>query len=159
MANLNIKFNNKIYSIDPVLLSDAISSLEAHLSSMADTLVEIDIFPRETITDFVQDTVDFGGLYVARRGCDVVLKAGETYYVEWDGKTFPCVAKADVLAGEVPCVYLGNGLLFGQPSDEPFAIGQFTHATDLGMFALEGTEHTVRIYQKSNGAERLEGDG
>ena len=159
MSNLNIKFNNKSYSIPSASLAPATARLEAHLRSMMDTLVEIDIFPEDRITDFVQDTEDFGGLFVAMRVCDVVLNVGDTYYVEWDGETYPCVAKADVLAGELPCIYLGNGLLFGQPSDEPFAIGQFTHATDLGMFAFEGTEHTVRIYQKSNGVERLEGDG
>ena len=146
MANLNIKFNNKSHSIPSDSLAPAIAALEVHLSSMADTLMEIDIFPEERITDFVQDTEDFDGLYVAMRSCDVVLNVGDTYYVEWDGETYPCVAKADMLAGELPCVYLGNGLLFGQSSDEPFAIGQFTQTTDLGMFAFEGTEHTVRIY-------------
>lgn len=35
MANLNIKFNNKSYSIDPTSLADATTRLEAHLASMA----------------------------------------------------------------------------------------------------------------------------
>lgn len=35
MANLNIKFNNKSYSIDSSLLADATASLEAHLTTMA----------------------------------------------------------------------------------------------------------------------------
>lgn len=34
MANLNIKFNNKNYSIDPASLADATARLEAHLTSM-----------------------------------------------------------------------------------------------------------------------------
>lgn len=34
MANLNIKFNNKSYSIDSAFLADATASLEAHLTAM-----------------------------------------------------------------------------------------------------------------------------
>jgi hypothetical protein len=36
MANLNIKFNNKNYSIDSALLADALASLEGHLVAMMD---------------------------------------------------------------------------------------------------------------------------
>jgi hypothetical protein len=36
MANLNIKFNNKNYSIDSALLADAFASLEGHLAAMMD---------------------------------------------------------------------------------------------------------------------------
>lgn len=36
MANLNIKFNNKNFSIDPASLADATARLEAHLRSMMD---------------------------------------------------------------------------------------------------------------------------
>lgn len=36
MANLNIKFNNKNYSIDSALLADALVSLEGHLTAMVD---------------------------------------------------------------------------------------------------------------------------
>jgi hypothetical protein len=36
MANLNIKFNNKSYSIDPASLADALASLEGHLAAMVD---------------------------------------------------------------------------------------------------------------------------
>lgn len=34
MANLNIKFNNKNYSIDSALLADVFASLEGHLVDM-----------------------------------------------------------------------------------------------------------------------------
>lgn len=40
MANLNIKFNNKIYSIDPTSLADALASLEGHLAAMVDEPAE-----------------------------------------------------------------------------------------------------------------------
>lgn len=36
MANLNIKFNNKTYSIDSALLADTLASLEGHLVAMMD---------------------------------------------------------------------------------------------------------------------------
>jgi hypothetical protein len=36
MANLNIKFNNKTFSIDPASLADALASLEGHLAAMVD---------------------------------------------------------------------------------------------------------------------------
>lgn len=42
MSKLNIKFNNKNYSVDSALLSDATSRLEAHLRSMADERLEGD---------------------------------------------------------------------------------------------------------------------
>jgi hypothetical protein len=42
MANLNIKFNNKSYSIDSSLLADATASLEAHLASMMEERLEGD---------------------------------------------------------------------------------------------------------------------
>jgi hypothetical protein len=40
MANLNIKFNNKTYSIDSASLADATARLEAHLASMSEEPLE-----------------------------------------------------------------------------------------------------------------------
>jgi hypothetical protein len=42
MANLNIKFNNKSYSIDSSLLADATARLESHLMSMVEERLEGD---------------------------------------------------------------------------------------------------------------------
>lgn len=42
MANLNIKFNNKNYSIDPASLADATALLEGHLASMVEERLEGD---------------------------------------------------------------------------------------------------------------------
>ena len=42
MANLNIKFNNKSYSIDSTSLSDATARLETHLMSMTEERLEGD---------------------------------------------------------------------------------------------------------------------
>ena len=42
MANLNIKFNNKTYSIPPASLADATATLEAHLMGMMGERLEGD---------------------------------------------------------------------------------------------------------------------
>ena len=113
---------------------------------------DVDLFPSQTISSFVENTNDFPGWYLWTFPEVFEIKEGETYYVEWDGVTYICEGISANYEG-IPytIVYLGNGSSFGYPSnDEPFAI---TYNAEVGVsevtaFTDSSESHTLRIYQK-----------
>lgn len=113
---------------------------------------DVDLFPSQTISSFVEDTNDFPGWYLWTFPEVFEIKEGETYYVEWDGVTYICEGISANYEG-IPytIVYLGNGSNFGYPSnDEPFAI---TYNAEVGIsqvtaFTDSSESHILRIYQK-----------
>lgn len=87
------------------------------------------------------------------------LKANETYFVEFDGKTYTCKSIGQEVEedGAVLCsVFLGNLSIEGFPdTGEPFFIGDIyiSDGTSLdaifGLFETESSTHNVRIYQSN----------
>lgn len=116
-------------------------------------VTETDIFPLQTVEGFVQDTVDFGGAYIATSTETITLVEGETYYVKWDGTTYTCVAKTGSLDGENDIMYLGNDTLLGGTSDEPFTVAYFVGNGMVGFLTTyTDPSHNIRIYQIIGGS-------
>lgn len=159
MAKINIKFNNKSYSIPSASLADATARLEAHLRSLMEAFTEVDIFPLQTVSGFREDTEMLIGTYFAYVPT-FEIKDGETYYVEWEGETYTCESTAVSFNG-INAVYLGNGSMLGYPSnDEPFAVVYLVDAGLTEFVTFADGSYNVRVYQKvAVSSERLEGDG
>lgn len=105
-----------------------------------------DIFPYQKVDGFAADA-SFGGAYSTTSPVSFEIKEGETYYVEWDGGTYPCECKGGSF-NNMPILYLGNDSLLGGTSDEPFTIGYYTMLGIVGFIAADNnTSHDVRIYQ------------
>lgn len=108
-----------------------------------------DIFPLQKVEGFVQNTEDFGGAYIATTTETITLTEGETYYVEWDGTTYTCVAKSGAMESNA-IMYLGNDLLLGGTSDEPFTVAYFVANGMVGFLTTDTkTSHDIRVYQKA----------
>ena len=88
---------------------------------------------------------------------------GETYYVEWDGKFYKCIASIGTMNGKT---YhgIGNTALvgIGEDTGEPFGI-VYNLEVPQNMFVSNDTEentHSVKIYQKlaDNSIEQVQSD-
>lgn len=105
-----------------------------------------DIFPYQKVDNFAADA-SFGGAYSTTSPVSFEIKEGETYYVKWDGETYPCECKAGSF-NNMPILYLGNDSLLGGTSDEPFTIGYYTMLGVVGFIAADtNASHDVGIYQ------------
>lgn len=120
---------------------------------------ETEIFPSQTedttVSGFVEDTDSFPGWYIKTLPESFEIKAGETYYVEWDGTTYTCKGIPATPEGFVySYVYLGDGASMGfEGNGEPFAI---IYIVELGMvqataFTDSSDSHEIRIYQIVSG--------
>ena len=113
-------------------------------------MIEEDLFPTETIEFEVHPTL--APVYYGYLGNLFSLTAGETYYVVWDGTTFPCVAQEATLSatGETG-IAIGNLALgnAGEDTGEPFVIAYDSNSGNVIAFTLStDSERDVRIYQK-----------
>ena len=107
------------------------------------------LFPTQLITGF-QENLDIPGTTFRTLQASFPLAAGQTYYVEWDGVTYECLAHAAAPAGfGLTYVYLGNGSALGFPgNNEPFAI---VYVNEYGVTQALSTDfneqHYVGVYQ------------
>ena len=105
-----------------------------------------DIFPYQKVDGFAADA-SFGGAYSTTSPVSFEIKESETYYVEWDGETYPCECKGGSF-NNMPILYLGNDSLLGGTSDEPFTIGYYTMLGVVGFIAADtNPSHDIGIYQ------------
>lgn len=135
-------------------VDEAIANLPSGGGASVST--ETEIFGEQAV-EFQADS-SLGGLYSKgyyEAEGDVVFQliAGETYFVEWDGETYECVAAAGTL-GTANGIYIGNLSIAGLEGDtgEPFLVADAVNTeTAFNMLISNDTEasHTVRIYQKA----------
>ena len=74
--------------------------------------------------------------------------AGQKYTVIFDGTKYNLTAKPATFNG-ISVVYIGNDILAGDDTGEPFCLGVFEGITPNGMISLigfDGNEHTIRMY-------------
>lgn len=112
--------------------------------------IKKDILPLEA----VNFSKNMGGTYTGYFSGIFALKAGNTYYVEWDGETYKCEAFAHT---DAVCSYvrLGNCSEYGGPgNDEPFTISIILDSLTRMVEALEDDKatHTISIYQIIGGS-------
>ena len=117
-------------------------------------VIETDIFPPQTVSGFEEDAGDFPGSSTKTLNGQFVINANETYYVEWDGKTYTCRGTyVEIPNGDemMSYVYIGDGSRLGYPgNDEPFAMIRLGETSIIIVIALDSlaTEHNIHIYQK-----------
>lgn len=117
-------------------------------------VIETDIFPPKTVSGFEEDAGDFPGSSTKTLNGQFVINANETYYVEWDGKTYTCRGTyVEIPNGDemMSYVYIGDGSRLGYPgNDEPFAMIRLGETSIIIVIALDSlaTEHNIHIYQK-----------
>ena len=135
-------------------VDEAIANLPSGGGASVST--ETEIFGEQAV-DFQADS-SLGGLYSKgfyEAAGDVIFQLieGETYFVEWDGETYECVAAAGTL-GTANGIYIGNLSIAGLEGDtgEPFLVADAVNTeTAFNMLISNDTEasHTVRVYQKA----------
>ena len=117
---------------------------------MTKSVVEEDVLPLTTYTDFAMNTTY--GVYAVDKYVPYTLTIGESYFVVWDGETYECVCQ-DASAVIPGGVVLGNGVNWGLlGNNEPFAIATLNQGGAItGSIAdtEAGGTHTIRIYQET----------
>ncbi len=96
---------------------------------------------------YVDHTLDFAefkeGLYLSSSASSLIIEAGETYIVVFDGTSYSCTG---YIPGDGMPVCLGNASIMGAPggNNEPFLVSVESGSTQIGT-NLTGASHTVKI--------------
>lgn len=117
------------------------------------------IFAETTVEGFVHDSTYnvFTPNWVSP--AQFTLIEGQTYYVEWDGQTYECIAFQGNVGGN-DLVFIGNGTSFGMSgNEEPFSFSYNEQYNNSQIFAAtEENSHLIKIYQK-NSSTTVSGGG
>ena len=107
-----------------------------------------DILFAEQTLSFTKNTGD--DIYCANTGdTPVILTAGDSYTVSWDGSEYVCVAESHTLGSGLEAVAIGNKSIegLGEDSGEPFLIGYAEEYAATVFETLDTAEtHVVAIY-------------
>lgn len=127
---------------------EQIAGIEVSGGSAAVT--ETEILPEQTLEAFVLNNV-YGAYHKYLSPAPFTLTEGKEYIVIWDGISYTQTAFATYSDGSL-CVVIGNTILTGTDSGEPFCI-IYDATNGVAHFAAtdNAESHTVRIYQKADG--------
>ena len=82
--------------------------------------------------------------YIKYMQCNFAFENGKDYIVTFDGVPYTCKAYDFVYMG-MPILVLGNKVLSGEMTSEPFAIGVILQVGACVLFGFDGDEHTISI--------------
>lgn len=126
---------------------EQIAGIEVSGGSAAVT--ETEILPEQTLEAFVLNNV-YGAYHKYLSPAPFTLNEGQEYIVIWDGISYTQTAFATYSDGSL-CVVIGNTILTGTDSGEPFCI-IYDATNGVAHFAAtdNAESHTVRIYQQAD---------
>lgn len=127
---------------------EQIAGIEVSGGSAAVT--ETEILPEQTLGTFIFND-EYGAYHKYLSPAPFTLTEGQEYIVIWDGISYTQTAFAYTYPDGSLCVVIGNTILTGTDSGEPFCIVYDATNGVAHFFATDNAEsHTIRIYQKAD---------
>ena len=106
--------------------------------------VEKEILAPYTYTPYFEEAYQCY-MYMIPKGW--LLEEGKEYIVTFDGVRYPCTAYISNIGG-MSIVTVGNKILIGENTGEPFAIGDLGFNGATALLGFDDNEHTISVSQK-----------